>query len=186
MNDFFEHALSYLFQDEGKTFTNNPMDPGGPTKFGITLKAYESHMGHPITALDIELMTEEAAKDFYEVRYWAPLRCGQMASQGIAICIFDTAVLYGQYTAIKTAQMAVSLCGANLKFDGLMGDKTLEALNTASCIEFVSHYRDLIMDRIGHLIVVDPTLEVFRKGWTNRANRLLTLQIIVPVINKTT
>lgn len=37
MNEAFEKAVALIRKYEGDKYTNHPNDPGGPTKFGVTL-----------------------------------------------------------------------------------------------------------------------------------------------------
>ena len=57
----FQLAFNYLLGDEGHKFTNDPDDSGGPTKFGITKKAYEAYWKCSATDEQIENMTEQTA-----------------------------------------------------------------------------------------------------------------------------
>lgn len=168
-------ALAYLFQNESAQYVNDPEDSGGPTKFGITQKAYISFLGRWVTPEEIAALTELDAYAFYQARYWSPLLCDQILDAAVAIALFDTAVLYGVGTATLLAQKALVFCGAQLKFDGLMGDKTITAFNLAKREDFIPALRQFVRQRIDSVIKLDPKNERFRDGWENRANRLLTL-----------
>ena len=179
MNDGFDFAFEYLMNNETRLYTETPGDSGGPTKFGITLKAYQAHVGHPITSFDIEMMTEDQAKDFYRVRHWLSLRLNQVNSVAVAVCIFDSSVLYGGGTATKMAQLAVSWCGCTIKFDGIVGDKTVACINAVREGDFLTAFYGYVQQRIDQVIKINPEDEKFRKGWTARAGRLLTLTDLV-------
>lgn len=179
MNEIFDYAFAYLLGDEGRTYTNRPNDPGGPTKFGVTLKAYKAYKEMPggplIEAFDIEMLTEDQAKQFYFERYWLPLKCDKMKFGSVAICLFDSGVLYGVGTVARMAQLAVSRCGATIKFDGILGDNTLAVINLVRAADFLAAFHDLILERIDHVIKINPEEEEDRAGWTHRADRLLAL-----------
>lgn len=175
MNDFFDLAFAYLLGDEGIVFTNNPKDPGGATKFGVTKKAFEAFLKKSVDVSDIENMTSDTAEWFYHESYWRPLRLDQISKASIAIAIFDTAVLYGPGTSAIMAQKAVSVCGATIKLDGHLGDKSIEAFNIVKEGGFLQRFHDFILVHIDDVIQRNPEEEEFRKGWTNRTARLLTL-----------
>lgn len=171
----FDAAFAYLLKDEGMKYTHDPKDPGGPTKFGVTQKAYAAHLGREVPDYEIETLPEESAKEFYRVRYWQSLCCDKIKSEAVAICIFDSSVLYGVGTAARIAQLAVSRCGATVKFDGILGEKTVALINVVREGDFLKSFHTLLIERIDQVIRVNPNEEKFRNGWTNRADRLLAL-----------
>lgn len=186
MSDTLDEALAYLFRDEGTAYTNDPNDSGGPTKFGVTQRAYISFLGRWVSPDEIAALTPAQAKVFYQSRYWSPLACDRMANSGIATAIFDCGVLYGVGTAAILAQKALSLSGAQLKFDGVLGDKSLAVLNIVKPEEFLRNLHAFLLQRIDSVIKLDPKNERFRKGWTNRADRLLTLSSVAPLNREVT
>ena len=175
MKGVFDRAFDYLINNESSRYSNNPMDSGGPTKWGITLRAYTSFVGHMVFPIDIENLTEDQAKSFYFNKYWTPLNCTEITNEAIAVALFDTSVLYGVGTAALLAQEALSGLGNPLKMDGLLGDKSITALNATLPGTFIASFQKLILDRIHQVITLNPKNETFRAGWLNRAERLLTL-----------
>lgn len=175
MNENFEKAFAYLLKDEGMAYVNDPKDSGGPTKFGITQKTYEQYMKRVSTIDEIKNMSTDTAKAIYLDLYWAPLSCSRISHLGLAACLFNSGVLYGVGTASILAQNALNKCGFTLKSGTVFGDKSVEAINTVKPDDFLKAYREQLLSRIETLIAKSPKNERFRKGWTNRANRLLTL-----------
>ncbi|NIM33921.1 MAG: hypothetical protein GTN67_00180, partial [Hydrotalea flava] len=84
-------------------------------------------------------LTIDQAKELYFTDYWLKNRYGELISQKIAEQIFDLAVNIGSNPANKIAQSAfnfLSFCLFNyahnilqLTVDGLIGEKTIAALN---------------------------------------------------------
>ncbi len=181
MNDILDEALAYLFEDEGTSYTDDPNDSGGPTKYGVTQKSYISFLGRWVSPDEIEALTPVQAKIFYQQRYWRPLGCDRMLQACVAIAIFDCGVLYGVGTAAMLSQKALSLSGGQLKFDGILGDKSLALLNVVKPEEFLRNIRAFLLQRIDSVIKLDSKNEAYRKGWTNRADRLLTLSSVAPL-----
>lgn len=64
MSPFFQPALNIVLAFEGG-LVNDPADPGGITKFGISQRAYPT--------LDIANLTLEDASVIYQRDYWEPL-----------------------------------------------------------------------------------------------------------------
>lgn len=174
-------AFRYLFKNEGTVYTNDPDDAGGPTKFGITKKTYEKFFGHAVQNSEIENMTPAIAKQIYAAHYWAPIRCGEIQTTGFAIAFFDTAVLYGVGTTALLIQRSLSLCGASLKLNAKIDDETVRFINMigggspGTRSSLMKTFHGLILERIESVITARPTNEKYRRGWTNRTDRLLNL-----------
>lgn len=175
----FDAAFRYLFKNEGSVYTNDPDDSGGPTKYGITKKTYERFYGIEVDDAEIEAMTPAIAKQIYAAHYWAPMRGGEIKSVALAIAFFDCAVLYGVGTTRNLIRRALSLCGAPIKLEGKIDDETLGFINLmeggTQRILLMNTFHNLILSRIKQVIVENPKNEKYRRGWNNRAARLLTL-----------
>jgi len=65
-------------------YTNDPVDPGGETKFGVAKRSHPN--------LDIKNLTLPEALEIYYKEYWVVYRCDSYPSIGMSICVFDTAV----------------------------------------------------------------------------------------------
>jgi len=92
MNDKFEKCMKFVLDREGRVYENDPHDPGGETKFGISKKSYPN--------LDIKNLTEDEAKAIYFRDYWEPMQCEKYEPR-LALAIFDTAVNQGTGMARK-------------------------------------------------------------------------------------
>jgi lysozyme family protein len=90
MNDF-EQAIELLLAIEGG-YVNDPDDPGGETKYGISKRSYPH--------LDIENLTVEEAKAIYHRDFWTPI-AAVVNEPRLRILAFDTAVHSGVQTALS-------------------------------------------------------------------------------------
>lgn len=84
-------SIMFIFQWEGG-LVDNPEDPGGLTKYGISQRSYPD--------LDIRNLTIEQATDIYKKDYWNLCNCDAY-SWPLDICIFDTAVNMGNSRAMN-------------------------------------------------------------------------------------
>lgn len=179
---FFDQAFDYVMNNEGG-FTNDPLDSGGATKYGITQHDLEQYLGHVVSLSDISKMSIDIAKAIYRLNYWNPLSCGSLSSLGMAVAIFDTGVLYGIVGSCYLAQKTAISMGCDIKADGFLRDQSVAALNSVNQEEFINSFHGRILDRIEAVVSSDPKNLKFKIGWINRANRLLTLANVTTVIN---
>jgi lysozyme family protein len=172
--------------DEAKKITNDLDDSGGLTNWGITKKAYEAFTKTAVSVDYFENLTLENKKWFYQEVFWKPLGCDKMEKIGVAVCIFDTAVLYGATTGALLAQKTADICGGALKIDGILGPQSVIIINAIGSDLFIDSFRANVLSRVDTVCLQNPKDEKYRNGWTNRANRLLTLKSLVPVVGQTT
>ena len=145
----FDQAFEKLIGHEGG-YSNNPADPGGETRYGISKRAY------PLE--NIKGMTLERAKVLYLRDYWGPAGCDAVPD-GVKFDLFDMAVNSGPVTAIKTLQRAV---GATP--DGLLGPLTLQAVNSMPAPRLVARLNGHRLDLMADL----KSWPVFGRGWAKR------------------
>lgn len=145
----FDTAFEIVIGHEGG-LVDNPADPGGLTKFGISQRAYPGE--------DIRNLTLERAKDLYRSDYWTPIK-GDQLPQALALCLFDMAVNAGVSQAVRTLQKAI-----DVPVDGILGPGTLgKALSLPEKI-LVPYMQ---AERILFLVSL-PTFRDFGRGWTRR------------------
>ena len=101
---------------------------------------------------------------FYKKEYWDKAKLDEVNSQQIANEIFIAGVNMGMKKAVMLAQKLVSVPA-----DGVMGPKTLKAINTHDDTAFDEMYDTLEMDYYEMLVVNDPRKRIYAKGWRNRA-----------------
>ncbi len=122
-----KQIIDDVLEAEGSKYTNDPADPGGPTRWGITLKTLRAWRqsggrrgGVQVTAEDVRALERPEAFEIYRVRYVEEPGFDKLREE-VRPFVIDTGVNMGQATAAKMFQTAV---GA--KADGHIGPKTLE------------------------------------------------------------
>jgi lysozyme family protein len=156
MADFDPAVAKTLIREGGAQFTDNPDDRGGPTKYGISQRAYAN--------VDIRNLSEDQAKAIYKRDYWDKVSGDALKSQAVAENIFDTAVNMGPTTATKLVQMTV-----DIDIDGKFGPGTLMAVNGVDDQEFLAGFTLAKVARYAAICKKDPTQSRFLLGWINRA-----------------
>ncbi|MDQ3235465.1 MAG: hypothetical protein M3Q07_26950 [Pseudobdellovibrionaceae bacterium] len=118
----FQEAVRLILELEGGgRIVSHPDDPGGLTKYGISLRA------HPeLGAEGIRNLTEEEAIEIYRNKYWIPLRLGRFSPR-LALPLFDAAVNHGPGSGVRIFQVALNRLGADLVVDGVAGELTVKA-----------------------------------------------------------
>lgn len=87
----FDRVMAFILAEEGG-YVNNPADPGGETKYGISKRAYPSE--------DITNLTVDRAKAIYRRDYWTPLGL-DAEKYGPALVLMDCAVNQGPKRAVQ-------------------------------------------------------------------------------------
>lgn len=161
----FDKAFEYTMEWEGgEKYTNDPLDPGGETKWGLSKRA------HP--DIEIKDLTEEKAKTIYALCYWSAINGNEVAkiSERVAIKYFDMAVNMGATRATKIVQDAlngIEGVAERLWVDGRPGNATLRALRQADEDDLLAEIVPLLEEFYRKI-----DNERFIKGWLRRARAL--------------
>lgn len=160
MSRLFAHCVDVVLHHEGG-YVNDPRDPGGETRWGISKRAYPS--------LDIAKLSREDAIEIYRRDYWMPLRCDDLPA-GVALVAFDCAVNQGVGFAARCLQQALGVT-----VDRVIGPQTIGAAARANQGELINEMAAHRGVRYGG----NPNVPVYGLGWfrrlfdiTARAHRL--------------
>lgn len=176
-----EEILADVFNIEGG-YSNRKHDGGGPTNFGITgrvLRAWRRDKGGfvPRTAAEIEIaikhLTKSEAKEIYLNRFIERPRYGDIADEMLKHLVIDMGILHGRHRTSRWLQRIIKV-----KVDGIVGSKTLAAINMKDELETREVYKRLLARRyrgFAEFTKFDPNQLVNLVGWTNRANLFLSL-----------
>lgn len=144
----FDVAFDRLISHEGG-YVNDPRDPGGETKFGISKRSYPQ--------LDIAKLTLEDAKAIYLRDFWNPLGDAHPA---VKFQAFDFAVNSGISTAIRKLQSAIGVAD-----DGHWGAVSAAKLKSMDVSDALMLYLAERLDFWRKL----STWSAFGAGWAGRA-----------------
>lgn len=147
----FNYAVGEVLREEGG-YVNDPRDPGGETKYGISKCAYPK--------LDIAKLTKDEAIAIYHRDYWLAAKCDQLPP-ALGVVVFDAAVNQGVSRAIQMLQSAIGVT-----VDGVIGPQTLSRAKLSPKTALVA----FTTERILHYASL-PTWKTYGKGWTSRAIR---------------
>jgi lysozyme family protein len=134
-----DSIIAGIIARESETFTNDPNDSGGPTKFGITLRTLSDFRHFPMTAADVQALTRGEAETIYRWKYveqpgFARLLSASTFSKPIAEKCIDAGVLCGQQRSAEWLQRQLNALNrqgkdyADIPVDGDCGPGTVRAL----------------------------------------------------------
>ena len=161
-NDWkFVQAVGAVLKHEGG-YVNDPDDPGGETKYGISKRSYPD--------LDIANLTEEQASEIYYRDWWRQYKYDLIEDATVAAKVLDLSVNMGPSAAHKCLQRALHACGRrDVAIDGIIGPQTLEATNAANPLMLLAALRAEAAAHYRALAQADPKRRKFLTGWLNRA-----------------
>jgi len=107
------------------------------TNLGISAPVYENWVGYPPSVSDMKAITKQTANAIYKVLYWDKINGDNIKSQETANIIADHAVNAGVGSAGKIVQRTLNKhFGENLAVDGVIGNKTTQAINKVKTAPF--------------------------------------------------
>lgn len=157
----FDDAFERLIGHEGG-YSNNPVDPGGETMFGITARVARAN-GY---TGDMRSLTLDKAKQIAKAEYWTPVHCDDLPDL-LRFDVFDGAYNSGNKQAVLWLQRAVGVTA-----DGSIGPATVAAAQQADPLAAARYNGNRLqfMCDLG-------TFGQFGKGWSRRiASNLLALK----------
>lgn len=144
-------------------FVNDPADPGGATNMGVTIGTFRTYFGRNRTVQDLKNITPAQWRLIMKT-YWDRCKADDIRNQSVAEMLVDWHVNAG-YNAIKKTQAAFGL-----KTDGIVGPKTLAALNGPDSELVFNRLKNARTSYYQRLVNENGSLRKFLRGWLNRVN----------------
>lgn len=145
----FNLAINRVLGHEGG-YVNNPADPGGETKWGISKRSYPT--------LNIKELTRDDAVAIYKRDFWDRINAAELYD-GVAYQTLDFAVNSGIGTAVRALQRAL-----NVADDGHWGPVTATAAKTMSETDQIMR---IVAERIDFMRKL-KSWATFGSGWMAR------------------
>lgn len=147
--DRFRTFIDRLLSHEGG-YVDNPRDPGGETKWGISKRTYP--------ALNIRELTRDQAIDIYRRDFWERSEADDLPP-AVGFQLLDGAVNSGIDQATRWLQRA-----AGVADDGDIGPVTLAAIKARDPADLVMTFNAERLDFMTRL----NGWTTFGKGWARR------------------
>lgn len=167
---------------EGPEYTDDPLDRGGPTKYGITLKALMRYLQKPTSPAMVQAMTRDTALAIYRADYVTLPGFDKLAEvcAPVALECIDTGVNMGVQVATVLLQRCLNTLRAGLKVDGSCGPKTVDAVRNVIKQRGAEGIRILLLmlnceqgARYIAIAEADPSQTAFVFGWFRQRIQLM-------------
>lgn len=155
----FERAL---LAEGGYQLHHVQGDTGGLTYAGIARAKHPQWPGWAWIDRG-ETPPSQMVRDFYRAGWWEPIQGDQIADQDVAYTLYSFSTNAGLKTAVRLAQVVVGTTP-----DGVMGGKTLDALNAQEPRLFLALYALARIARYRDIVKRDRSQQKFLLGWINR------------------
>jgi lysozyme family protein len=164
----FDPCLAFVLAAEGG-YVDDPLDPGGATNLGITLKVLTDWRHSAVTKQDVKSLTRDEAAAIYRAHYWNVVR-GDSLPAGVDLMAFDAAVNLGAGRSARILQAVVGVTQ-----DGSIGPTTVAAVVGANPSDIIEALATKRSDYYHSL----STFDHFGAGWTRRVTNAKTLALLM-------
>jgi len=156
----FKKSIGVLLSIEGD-YVNDPDDPGGETKYGISKRSYPN--------LDIKNLTIDSAIDIYYKDFWLKYKLNSIRSSAIATQLLLIFVNLSPQSASTCVQKAINSIQLSVEEDGIFGSKTIDMLNKLPECHMGDHLRlELVKFYLNRVRINRRQLKNL-EGWIRRA-----------------
>lgn len=162
----YDACLAGVLESEGG-YSNDEGDPGGPTKYGITIIDARKYWMPNATASDVKAMPLSIAKSIYRSKYWQAVRGDDLPS-GVDYAVFDYGVNSGVGRAAKVLRELLHLPAGST-----IDDATVAAARKADATVLVSN---ICAERLEFLEGL-RTWSTFGRGWGSRVAKVKSASI---------
>lgn len=155
----YDAAMVRVFADEGG-YTNDPVDPGGATNWGITIIDARKHWKPDATPNDVRNMPKAVASDIYRKHYANPMRYDDLPA-GFDYSVLDAAINSGVGRAPIWGGKALGITAKSIN------DIVKPANDAPDKVAAIQKYWAVRLSFLRAL----GTFWRFGKGWTRRCTQ---------------
>lgn len=162
------HILKW---EGGAKYTNDPLDRGGATKYGITIGTlqglkYDTNRDGKVNVEDVKALQLDDFKKILKVQYWDRWQADKINNQSIANLLVDWLWGSGKWGIIIPQRLL------GVPADGVVGAKTINALNGANQRDIYNKVWQARKEFYEKIVKNNPSQSKWLKGWLNRLNDL--------------
>lgn len=170
----FEDCIDFVLRHEGG-YSNRHSNPGGVTKFGISLKLLTSlsldiNGDGLVDERDIQMLDKEDAKYLYKKYFWDPYPYEHIKEYLLARKVLDMSVHAGPKTAARLLQIAINrISETAITVDGVLGPITVSHANKKNKYILLCEYRESCAHFYRNLVADKPNLKPYLDDFMFRA-----------------
>lgn len=162
------HILKW---EGGSKFTNDPLDRGGATKYGITLNTlisnhYDINHDGKVNVDDVKALQLEDFKKILKKQYWDRWKADDIVNQSLANLLVDWLWGSGKHSILIPQRLL------GVPADGIVGQKMINALNGANQKLIYNKVWQARKEFYENIVKNNPSQIKWLKGWMNRLNDL--------------
>lgn len=152
-------------------FVNDPSDLGGATNKGVTIaiwkqQGYDKNGDGLVNVEDLKLITDTDAIAIMRRNYWNRWRADDIVDQSLANLLVDWVWGSGRHGILLPQKML------GVTADGVVGAKTIEALNRQRPREFFAQLRLRREQFLRGICVSRPANKKYINGWVKRLHSM--------------
>lgn len=152
-------------------FVNDPKDRGGATNMGVTIatwraQGYDKNGDGVIDVKDLKLLSVQDVMKIMRNNYWNRWKADSIQDQNLANTLVDWVWSSGKNGIVIPQQML------GVTADGIVGPKTIKALNSVPPKTFFEKLRKRRLQFIDNIIKRNPSQKRFEAGWHRRINAI--------------
>lgn len=152
-------------------YVDNHADHGGPTNHGITLETLTVWNQRPTTIGELKNLSEDEARKIYETAYIARPGLWVIQDPLVRAILVDMSVNSGPKAAVILLQHVLG----TVEPDGILGDKTKEALTKMNSKLLAQKIITARLKFYAHLVQKDRSQQQFAAGWMNRVAEFMEM-----------
>ena len=153
-----------------KGIMNDPADRGGATLVGVTIATYREYCrrkGRTVSSTsDLSKLSYPEWLDILKTMFWDRWQADHISDQRVAEMLVDWVWTSGAY-GITVPQKVLGV-----KADGIVGPKTLYAVNAHNPAELFESLKEERIAYTNHICQSRPANAKFRSGWLRRIHSL--------------
>ena len=160
----FELLVKEVIKNEGG-YVNDPVDPGGETKYGISKRSFPH--------LDIKNLTIEDAMAIYYEGYYDKYHLDRIKDLKLRYKIFDLSVNVGPGRACHFVSNALDdVGGSGVPLNGTISLGMIESINSVDPNFFLQFLIKEATNFYLAIIESKPKMKKYEKGWLRRAEHV--------------
>ena len=155
----------------GAKYTNDPLDRGGATKYGITIGTlqgikYDTNHDGKVNVEDVKSLQLDDFKHILKKQYWDRWKADDIVNQSLANLLVDWTWGSGKH-GITIPQRCLGVPA-----DGKVGNVTINALNGANQKDIYNKVWQARKQFYYNIVKSNPSQSKWLHGWLNRLNDL--------------